>query len=429
MRVAIMTAGSRGDVAPYTGLGHGLAQAGHDVTIVTHERFAPLVRAAGVGFHPVAVDPHAALASQAGQRLHSAWSSAGKLARLVAMARSLVGELAEDLVAAAGDSELLLLNGAVAPLGQVIAEGLGVPSMGVYLQPLAATGEFAPPMLGAGSWGRPGNRLAAGAVNAALDVVFPDACRTLRARFGLPPRGVRASRRVLERADWPVFHGFSPQVLPRPRDWRAGLTVTGYWWQHDEAGARLPGAVEEFLAAGTAPVFVGLGSATVPDPEALSATVVRALRSAGVRGVFQQGWSGLTAEGDDMLVVGEVPHSLLFPRMAALVHHAGAGTTAAGLRAGVPAVPVPVQFDAAFWARRLTALGVAPRPLPLRTLNADALAAAVRQATGDPSYALRAGALAERIRAEDGVRPVRDAVDRLATAGPRPQPGYQGDAR
>lgn len=114
-----------------------------------------------------------------------------------------------------------------------------------------------------------------------------------------------------------------------------------------------------------------------------------------------------------MLTVGEVPHSALFPRMAAVVHHCGAGTTAAGLRAGVPAVPVPVQFDEGFWAARLVSLGVAPRAVPLRRFTADALAAALRQATGDPSYGRRARDLADGLRAEDGMAPVLDAVNRL----------------
>jgi sterol 3beta-glucosyltransferase len=408
-----MTVGSRGDVAPFTGLGHGLTRAGHEVTVVTHERFGPLIRAAGVGFHPLPVDPRAELASGTGQRLHRSRSSATKLARLFTMARSLIGELSESLLAAAVGSDLLLLHSAVAPLGQVVAEGLGLPSMGVSLQPLAPTGEFAPPVIGAGSWGAPANLLAATAVNAGLDRVFSDACRALRIRLGLPRRGAHAQRLALERARWPVFHGFSSRVVPRPADWHPGLTVSGYWWPQYDPDEQLPVEIEKFLSDGPPPVFVGLGSATVPDPEALSDTVVRALRAAGMRGVIQQGWSGLRAEGDDMLVVGDVPHHLLFPRTAALVHHAGAGTTGAGLRSGVPCVPVPVQFDAAFWAHRLTSLGVAPRPVPLRALTADALAAAVRRAVDDPSYVRRAGIIASRIRSEDGVQPVRHAIDRL----------------
>lgn len=417
VRVVIMTAGSRGDVAPYTGLGHGLAAGGHEVTVVTHERFAGLVADAGVAFRGVPVDPRAELASRAGQDLHTARNAAAKLWRVFAMARELAGELTGALLAAAEGADVLLLGGAVAPLGQVIGEGLGVPTAGAYLQPLAPTREFAPPMIATGSWGGPANRAAARAVNAGLDTVFRDAARDLRLRLGLPPRGVRAARRARERAGWPVFHGFSRHVLPRPADWHAGLTVTGYWWPRGAPGARLPDEVEDFLAAGPPPVYVGLGSATVPDPERLSAAVVRALRAAGVRGVVQRGWSGLDAgdaAGGDMLTVGDLPHELLFPRTAAVVHHAGAGTTAAGLRAGVPAVPVPVQFDAAFWARRLTALGVAPGAVPLRTLTAEALAEAVRSAVTDPGHAERAARLARRIAAEDAVAPVRAALARLA---------------
>jgi UDP:flavonoid glycosyltransferase YjiC (YdhE family) len=114
-----------------------------------------------------------------------------------------------------------------------------------------------------------------------------------------------------------------------------------------------------------------------------------------------------------MLTIGDVPHALLFPRMAAVVHHAGAGTTAAGLRAGVPAVPVPIQFDAGFWSARLVALGVAPDVVPLRRLTVPALASALLRATRDPAYRERARTLGARVRGEDGAAPVLEAVDRL----------------
>lgn len=116
-----------------------------------------------------------------------------------------------------------------------------------------------------------------------------------------------------------------------------------------------------------------------------------------------------------MLTIGEMPHSLLFPRMAAVVHHCGAGTTAAGLRAGVPAVPVPVQFDEAFWGARLVRLGVAPQVVPLRRLTVDSLAAALARATRDAVFRERAQALGARVRAEDGVSPVREALGRVGS--------------
>ncbi|WP_330310400.1 MULTISPECIES: glycosyltransferase [unclassified Streptomyces] len=413
-----MTAGSRGDVAPYTGLGHGLARAGHEVTLVTHGCFEPLVAGSGVGFHALPVDPRAELESARGQALHRSTTGAGKLIRVVEMARALVGQMTEDLIEAAETSDVLLLSSSLGPLGHAVAEGLSLPSMGVYLQPLAPTREFAPPVTGVRSWGPAVNRAAGYGVNMAVERVFADTVGTLRARLGLPRIGPGDTRRARERQGWPVHHGFSPLVVRRPRDWRPGLDVTGYWWPYDAAHAQLPSPLRDFLDAGPPPVFVGLGSATVPDPERLSNEVVRGLRAAGLRGVIQRGWGELRASGDDMFTVGEVPHSVLFPRMAAVVHHAGAGTTAAGLRAGVPAVPVPIQFDEGFWANRLVSVGVSPGVVPLRGLRAARLASALVRATGEPSYRRRAEELAGRIRAEDGVGPVVAALGRLA--GPPP---------
>ncbi|MFD5592676.1 glycosyltransferase [Streptomyces griseorubiginosus] len=407
-----MTAGSRGDVAPFTGLGHGLARAGHEVTLVTHGRFEPLAARAGLGFHALPVDPRAELESSRGRALHRSTTGVGKLVRVVAMARTLAVEMSDDLVAAARSSDALLLSGSVAPLGHAVAEGLGLPSLGLNLQPLAATREFAPPMLGTGSWGALGNRVAGTALNLAVEQVFGAALPQVRSRLGLPPRGTAAALRARDRQGWPVLHGFSPRVVARPRDWRRGLDVAGYWWPYD-ADAPLPDELRAFLGAGPPPVFVGLGSATVPDPARVSAAIVRALRLAGLRGVIQRGWAGLAATGDDLLTIDEVPHSALFPHMAAVVHHAGAGTTAAGLRAGVPAVPVPIQFDATFWAARLVALGVAPRAVPLRRLTAEALAAALTEATREAGHRERARSLGAHIRDEDGVTPVLDAVNKL----------------
>ncbi|MFI7407057.1 glycosyltransferase [Streptomyces sp. NPDC049627] len=402
-----MTAGSRGDVAPYTGLGHALSAAGHDVTLVTHGRFERLVAGSGVRFHPLPLDPRAELESARGRSLHRSATGVGKLVRVVAMARALAGRMTDDMLAAARASDVLLLAASTAPLGRAIAEGLALPGIELPLQPLAPTREFGPPMLGGRSWTGPGNRIAGHGVNLAIERVFSAAVPDARARLGLPDRRARGT------GAGRVLHGFSSLVVPRPRDWRPHLEVAGYWWPYD-GEAPLPSELRDFLDAGPPPVYVGLGSATVPDPVGLSAAITGALRRAGLRGVIQRGWGGLEVTGDDVLTIDDVPHSALFPRTAAVVHHCGAGTTAAGLRAGVPAVPVPVQFDEGFWAARLVALGVAPRALPLRTFTAEALAAALRQVTADPSYGRRARALADGLRAEDGVGPVLDAVNRLA---------------
>ncbi|MFB7609572.1 glycosyltransferase [Streptomyces gardneri] len=398
-----MTAGSRGDVAPFTGLGAGLVRAGHAVTLAAHGVFEPLVAGSGVRFRPLPIDPRAELHSARGRRLNDARTGAGKLVRLASMARGAADEMTTALVDVAREGEVLLVSGSLGPLGYAIADGLSVPALGLHLQPLHPTGEFPAPVLGTRSLGAVGNRLSGRVVMTSVEVLFFDAVRSLGRRHGLVPAGRFRTRRVR-----PVLHGYSELVVPRPRDWPAGLEVSGYWWPHETG--QLSRELEDFLAAGPRPVFVGLGSATVPDPERVSREIVTALRAAKVRGIVQRGWAGLGAVGDDILTVDEVPHSLLFPRTAAVVHHAGAGTTGAVLRAGVPSVPVPVQFDAAFWASRLTALGTAPGAVPLRRLTSGAL----HRATTDESHRARARALADRLAVEDGVAPVLAALDRLS---------------
>ncbi|MFF1799410.1 glycosyltransferase, partial [Kitasatospora sp. NPDC058263] len=145
--------------------------------------------------------------------------------------------------------------------------------------------------------------------------------------------------------------------------------------------------------------------------ERLSDLVAAAVKRAGVRAVVQAGWADLGGGGDDVLAIGDVPHDWLFPRTAAVVHHAGAGTTGAGLRAGVPAVPVPVMADQPFWADRLHRLGVAPLVLPFEELSAEALGTAITACTTEPVHRSRAAELARRIATEDGAAPVLAHID------------------
>ncbi len=204
--------------------------------------------------------------------------------------------------------------------------------------------------------------------------------------------------------------------------------VTGYWPLPPVSDWSPPADLAAFLDAGPPPVCIGFGSTPSEDPGALTATVLEAVRRAGVRAVLLSGWGGLVSAGrseegagpatdrDDVIVVDEVPHEWLFPRMAAVVHHGGAGTTGAAFRAGVPAVVVPFVVDQPFWGSRVEALGVGPRPVPRRGLTAAALADALRIAVGDRAMAERAAGLGRRIRAEDGVAAAVEVFGEMAGA-------------
>ncbi|MFE7957483.1 glycosyltransferase [Streptomyces sp. NPDC057413] len=400
MRILIAAAGSRGDVDPYTGLGAALRRAGHDVVLAATEPYAPLVHAAGLGFRPL---PAARPAEGTGRRA---------LLRTAADFVTALGRGFADAVDPGTD--LLLLSATTAPLGWHITEATGIPSLGVHLQPSAPTKAFPPPVTGVRSLGGPGNRAAGRFALRMTDRVYRPAVAALRHRLALPPLGPSATRRRQETARWPVLYGVSTALVPRPADWRPGLEIVGAWHPHVEPGRRLPAEVEDFLGAGPAPVFVGFGSMAAGQGERLGALAVTALRRAGLRGILQSGSAGLTAEGDDVLCVGDLPHALLFPRMAAVVHHAGAGTTHAALRAGVPAVPVPVTADQPFWAARLAALGAATAPVPFRSLTAGRLADALGAVTRERGHARAAERAARHMAAEDGAAAVVRAVEAAA---------------
>ena len=201
-----------------------------------------------------------------------------------------------------------------------------------------------------------------------------------------------------------MLYAYSEAVLPRPKDWGPDTTVTGYWFLPPAPAWSPDPELQRFLGTGAPPVYVGFGS--MPAEPGMGARVVAALRKAGVRGLI----AGLPIEpADDMLAAGDVPHDWLFERVAVTVHHGGAGTVGAGLRAGKPAVIVPQAVDQPFWARAVHATGAAPKPVHDLADLGDAVAAA-------RTLAPRAADLGRVLRREHGVA---NALARLGGADAR----------
>jgi UDP:flavonoid glycosyltransferase YjiC (YdhE family) len=398
VRILIVTAGSRGDVAPFTGLGRRLQRAGHDVALAAHARFAGLVRETGLEHRLLPGDP----VEQVRARTAAPSPEAAR-----AVFAAFLDELGDGVLAAvAAGTDLVLTAFGPAPLSRLVAEGLGIPSAGVYLAPGVPTREFPPPGQAVADPSPEANLAAGGEVLARTGALYAEVLQRLRARLDRPATA------PVPPDDWPICHGFSPAVVPRPADWPVAAQVTGYWWPADPPGWRPPAELVDFLDAGPPPVFIGFGSMT-PSHERLHDVVAAAVARVGARAVVQSGWAELASAGGDTLVIDDVPHEWLFPRVAAVVHHAGAGTTGAGLRAGVPAVPVPVLVDQPFWADRLHRLGVAPAPVPMPELTADTLADALRSCLERPGLRDCAAELGRRIRAEDGAAAVLSLVERL----------------
>jgi len=408
VRILIVTAGSRGDVAPFTGLGQRLQEAGHQVALAAHDTFAGLVRECGLEHRPLPGDP---------RDLVRARTAAGSDGEARSGTVGFLEGLGEGIVAAAGQAADVVLTAlGPAPLSRLAAAALGLPCLGTYLAPAVPTREFALPGLPQSGDADPAANLAAGReLLAGAGSLYAGILPRLRDRLGLPP-GPAGGSDTAEGAVWPACHGFSPLVVPRPADWPSGAEVSGYWWPARPESWQPPPGLVDFLAAGPPPVFIGFGSMAPGQGEQLSQVIADAVTRAGVRAVVQAGWAGLTGTGEQILAVGDLPHDWLFPQVAAVVHHAGAGTTGAGLRAGVPAVPVPVLADQPFWAHRLHDLGVAPEPVYFAKLTAEALSGALRECLGEPGYRERAASLARRIADEDGAAAVLARIERLAAS-------------
>lgn len=406
MRVLVLSPGTRGDVAPATGLGAAFVADGHDVTIVANAEHAALVAAAECTLAPIsaAVTPPAANADgdkQPGVRSY------------LATLRHYMDEAATAALAAAPGAEFIVTN-AISPYGHDIAEGLQIPSVAALLQPWLPSAAYPPMIASAKELGRLGNRLAGGLARQ-VPAPYDPACARVRSELGLPRQSRRAGERRRRRQGLPVHHGISPAVLPRPRDWPAELSLDGFWQAPEPANWTPPPSLQEFLDAGPAPVVVSLGSMAAGP--GVTRAVTEACVAADARFVLQGEDLRAVAERLDssrVIHVDEVPHSWLLPQAAAVVHHAGAGMVSAVLRAGVPSVPMPSHTDQPFWARRLVALGAATDPIAMKRADGAALSAAVTAAC--TSRRLRDGARAVRdaMRGEDATAPLRDRLRELS---------------
>ncbi|MFE6862940.1 glycosyltransferase [Nocardia sp. NPDC057668] len=406
-RIVIVAIGTRGDVAPLTGLGLRLRDAGHEVAIAAHEPYAAMISGCGLRF------------IELGLNFGFEGTEAEIQDRITKEFNTRLGfrVIGEGLIAALRNEpvDLLLLSPYAEFAGHPFAQARGIPTAGVRLQHMSATGDFPPSFTGAWSRGRLGNRLFADAGAWVVDRYYRPVIAGFRRELGLPRVSARTLRRRRTAAEWPILHGFSPTLVPRPADWRPGLEVMGFWWPARPADFEPPAALVEFLAAGPPPVLVSFGS-NMNSPEhtaELGAMVRIALRAAGVRGLVQAGWSGLGVTDEDVLNIGEIPYDWLFPQLAAAVHHCGAGTCAAALRAGIPTVAVPKIPEQRFWAHRTALLGVTADLIPESELTAPRLTDAITRAVTDTVLRANAVQVAARITAEDGAGETLRVIEEL----------------
>lgn len=387
-------------------LSRGLQQAGYQVRLAAPENFAGFVQKYNVDFYPLRGDVQEIMASDTGRKFME--TGGGNPLKSIRAIRSMIApvvmSMAEDAYAACRDADALICLGVFSSFGHCIAESLRIPMINVEPTPLLPSKTFAAP-----SWpiqkdlGGLHNWLSGAAMLQVVSLWYRPFVNDFRQKLGLPANTAANFHHILRST--PMLGAYSPRIIPHPPDWPDSVHITGYFFLDSQAGWQPSPGLEEFLEAGDPPVYIGFGSMAGRSPEQLASLIAEALAMSGQRGILLTGWGGLRAElvPDNIFMVDAAPHSWLFPRMAAVVHHGGAGTTAEGLHAGVPAVVVPFAFDQPFWGTRIKELGLGPDPIPLKKLTPGRLAGAIKTAVTDPGIQQQASSCAKAIRAEDGI--------------------------
>lgn len=402
LRIAIQTLGTRGDIQPYVALALGLQEAGFTVSFATSPQFEAFVTQHGLLFEPLPGDIVDLVQTPLGKAALSGRNRLVSTFRLLRRIRPMFERLVEAQWAAARGADAIVYH-PKAIGGVHIAEKLEIPAfVALPLPGLSPTRAFPSPMLPFVNLG-PLNRASHLLVTRFGDLAFRRPVRRWREQvLGLSGR---ANWLTLRGRPVPTLYAYSGTVVPVPDDWDENAVVTGYWFLDAVAAWQPPPKLVAFLKGGPPPVYVGFGSLPSADRESMTNLVLAALAKSGQRGVLATGWGGLSARQmpSYACVIDGAPHDWLFPRMAAVVHHGGAGTTAAGLRAGRPSIVCPAFGDQPFWAHRVQALGAGPPPIPYPSLTADRLAAAIKRATFEPAFRDSAAAIATAIGREHGV--------------------------
>jgi len=406
MKLTIIAVGSRGDVQPMVALGLGLQEAGHEVRIAADLNFENFVRQHSLNYVPVRFDMKRIFGSEQGKKGLNSGKNAVKSAQSFAeIVNPMIMELGEDTIKACQGSDAVIHSLLGFYFASTVYETLKLPTLMTFLQPNYPTKDF-PAFL------FPIQRNL-GALSNRFSYLFQDAALWLshrqaindwrRQSLNLNNLGYKhfAEARTLK---FPIIYGFSPQVIPKPKDWNDNIHVSGYWFLEDKTW-QPPQGLLDFLAAGDKPLCVSFGSMMCSQPDEIADMFIKALAKTGQRGVFLTGWGGLSLSDlpENVYALEAAPHSWLFPRMAAVVHHGGAGTTAAGLRAGVPTITVPFFFDQFFWGKRVADLGVGPKPIPHKNMKLSQVCDAISQVVTDQTFKQKATRLGQQIKTESGV--------------------------
>ncbi|XP_057964744.1 sterol 3-beta-glucosyltransferase UGT80A2-like [Malania oleifera] len=407
LQIVVLIVGTRGDVQPFIAIGKRLQDYGHRVRLATHSNFKEFVLTAGLEFFPLGGDPKVLAGYMVKNKgfLPSGPSE-------IPIQRNQMKEIIYSLHPACKDpdpdsgvpfkADAIIANPPA--YGHVhVAEALKVPLHIFFTMPWTPTSEFPHPLSRVKQ--PAGYRLSYQIVDSLIWLGIRDMINDVRKkRLKLRPVTYLSGSQGSD-SDVPHAYIWSPHLVPKPKDWGPKVDVVGFCFLDLASNYEPPQALVKWLEAGTKPIYIGFGSLPVQEPEKMTQIIVEALQITGQRGIINKGWGGLgnlPEPKDFVYLLDNCPHDWLFLQCKAVVHHGGAGTTAAGLKAACPTTIVPFFGDQPFWGERVHARGVGPAPIPVEEFSLPKLVDAINFML-DPEVKERAVQLANAMQNEDGV--------------------------
>jgi sterol 3beta-glucosyltransferase len=416
-RISIFTLGSRGDTQPFCVLGRALQQAGYDVTLCAPEPYRPFVESFGLKLRPAGTHLAGIKDSEAMNALVR--GGMDRLLGLPAFFREAQGGLVEFLTEcwhAVAESDLVVFIPTTFFVAD-FARMRGIPSVRVALQPVFPTAKHATALFGSTDRGALLNRLSYEIPRIAAPILWTGshgfkAATGRKLHLGLLPNPM-----TFGASDSLNLMAYSSALSPDPGDWPFKAKITGAWFHDPAPQERLSPEIEHFLAAGPA-IYIGFGSMKWHSEQSANAVFDAIVQWSG-RALITSGWGGLQPRANlpaSIMFTGPVHHSLLFPRVRAVVHHGGAGTTAEGLRHGRPTLILPQFMDQYDWARRIEALQAGPPPLPMKKVNASKLAQRLDDLVSNETHRAGAAAIAAEMAREPGVAGAVEEISKVLPA-------------
>ncbi|KAL4887571.1 hypothetical protein BJY04DRAFT_225521 [Aspergillus karnatakaensis] len=414
LNIVIQVVGSRGDVQPFIALGNELQRHGHRVRLATHGVFESFVLDSGLEFYSIGGDPSELMAymvKNPGLIPQMQSLRSGEIQRKRTMVAEMLQGCWESCISDDPVSKAPFVADAIIANPPSFAhihcaQALSIPLHLMFTMPWSSTRAFPHPLANlkySDTEAKMANYLSYGIVEWLTWQGLGDIINDWRVSIDLERIPATEGPSLAETLKVPFTYCWSPSLMPKPSDWPSNIDVCGFFFRAPPH-YQPPPDLDLFLQSGSPPVYIGFGSIVIEDPAAMTAMILQAVRSLGVRAIVSRGWSqlGEASSDDQVFYLGDCPHEWLFQHVAAVVHHGGAGTTACGLRFGKTTTIIPFFGDQLFWGNMVASCGLGPKPIPYRSLTAENLAEAISFCL-QPAAQAAAQDVANRMSHEAGV--------------------------